>query len=486
MGKSKISLIKHGFFTNPQYQSEAFSFKEDDFDLDQLRTEFFSLYKLFVSNKDQWEKSPEIRNYVHFLSDRLSQYYNYDYARSDLEDLIKQRKKLDDSIQKINQQEKDSFIRFLFNQLKNNLKTYYDSLTHVEEFPNNIGKLNTNRSYFGYSRSLALTLIPYLENPDISVIIQQLNDLFGSQCNVLDGLNFLDETRIPSAILGISLFFLRFTIQFALIIKQLIEADTDKLSLNKVALQELEKRGFMMSNDLAWAITSLLTFYLSAEASSILTLSCLIFDAVWYMAQWFCEAQKYQTRLQALNTQKEGATEQELMVINRQIDMYNDEWEIQCRYYMINISGAVLIASSYSVILLFTGPFTILGMAFFSMVGNALYNTAEEYKSYQQACIALEREEANGLILDDEHHQELLTRLHVDCDEKNGAFWKAFTFNVGALAFIMTAAAASWPIALAITISYAGYQLHQNYQHHLQENPADEMADVYRLLPVMS
>ena len=121
------------------------------------------------------------------------------------------------------------------------------------------------------------------------------------------------------------------------------------------------------------------------------------------------------------------------------------------------------------------------GLALLSLLGNALYNTAEEYKKYQKSAIAVRRELTNGTILDDEHHRQLLSVLNEKCDKSYQDFWKSLAFNVGGIAFIITAAVASWPVALGLTCIYVGYRLYDMYQKQLTAKN-DTSEDIYRLL----
>lgn len=210
----------------------------------------------------------------------------------------------------------------------------------------------------------------------------------------------------------------------------------EELSSKKVLKQEMEKRGFTMASD-----------------------------------------------LQELHAQYKDATVFEKAIIQRQIDFLNDEWQAQCTYFAINILGANVIAVSFAISMLCTGPLALAGLAFFSLLGNALYNASEEYKKYQKSKIAVRRELSNGEILKDEHHYELLNVLNEECSQNYSQFWNTLAFNVGGITFIITAAAASWPVALGLTLVYLVYQLNDAYQKQLgKKNMEGTLNDLYRLV----
>ncbi|WP_051131815.1 hypothetical protein [Legionella tunisiensis] len=162
----------------------------------------------------------------------------------------------------------------------------------------------------------------------------------------------------------------------------------------------------------------------------------------------------------------------------------NDEWQAQCAYYLFNITAATILIVGFTAALTFTGPAAVAGLALFSMLGNAMYNTADEYKKYKQASIAVERENANAENGDAlTHHQKLIKELNDDASQAYTDFWKTLAFNTGGTAFIVTAAVISWPVALGLTIGYMLYRSNNNYQNQLGGNDKkqEEPRDIYRL-----
>ncbi|CAM4492604.1 MAG: hypothetical protein LEGION0403_FIIPPAGN_00442 [Legionella sp.] len=256
--------------------------------------------------------------------------------------------------------------------------------------------------------------------------------------------------------------------------------------------QELEKRGFTMASDLVWSLVGLLTtypnfFHVPISSVSPVILTFLIFDALLLLTQWLYEAANYKKHMQELTEQKIEAEPIELLVIQRQMDLLKDEWEAQCSYYAINILGAHILAISFAATLIYTGPLAIAGVALFSMLGNALYNTAEEYKKYKKSQIAIARELVNGEILNDAHHQQLLSLLREERDEAHTELWDSLTFNFGGIAFIITATVVCWPVALVVTVSYIGHQLNKSYQKQLHLYDKNGVThDLYRFISVES
>ncbi len=521
MGNSKVRLIKHRFFdksskednkplsivpvqqqipkeqTAPLSFSTAlnkedadFSFKDDDFDLDQLQAEFSSLYQLFIANKQQWLKRQDIVAYMYYICNLMILYYQYDYVRADLQKLEEQRKEIEDFIEAHFSKQAQKAIYQLSEELKAHHSDNTHSLISIAKIRHYISILNANRSTWGYSRALANHAIIYLQNNCKSHLINGQNGFFGVQCISVEIVNFLDKTKVPLAVLGIVLFGLRFLINLILMLKHLIQAAlSPELSVKKVLEHEMDKRGFTMASDLVWGTVTLLTTYnlyfqIPSLAISPIVLSFLVFDSLLLIAQWSVETVKYNKRLQELITQEQNATPAEKAIIKRQIDLLNDEWEAQCAYFLINVLAANIIFIAFGISMVCSGVFILAGMAFLSMLGNALYNTAEEYKKYQQAKIAIRREEANGAVLNDEHHKQLMNKLLEQCNQANIEFWQTLGFNLGATAFIITAAVISWPIALSLTLTYAAYRI---YVHHQSQSvtPDKEQApsrEVYRTL----
>lgn len=498
MGKSQISHIKQAFFNHTLSNDTHFSFAQANFDLSQLQNEFSSLYQILRSNKEYWANHIEVVLYASYVCDLMIRYYEIDYHPAEIEKLKKQKREIDSYAQRHsfsseNSSTHNTFFIFLLEQIKTNFddpNVNLDTLTTIRQ---KVSELNTNRSKFGYSRALALQLLAYLEHSSFFELIQEMNEILGNQYGFVDGINLLNQSREALAALGIILFAFRFMINLIIGIKQIIQASIEKeLSVSKVFKQELEKRGFTMASDLVWSLVGLLTtypnfFHVPISSVSPVILTFLIFDALLLLTQWLYEAANYKKHMQELTEQKIEAEPIELLVIQRQMDLLKDEWEAQCSYYAINILGAHILAISFAATLIYTGPLAIAGVALFSMLGNALYNTAEEYKKYKKSQIAIARELVNGEILNDAHHQQLLSLLREERDEAHTELWDSLTFNFGGIAFIITATVVCWPVALVVTVSYIGHQLNKSYQKQLHLYDKNGVThDLYRFINVES
>ncbi|MFT4058040.1 MAG: hypothetical protein QM652_00670 [Legionella sp.] len=482
MAKAKISLVKHTFFNHSTMMNEPFSFRDNDFNLLQLRTEFSTLYQLFLANEKHWIKNEELVYYIRYICNLLISYYEHDYLNLELEKLKEHKDTLDSFIEKHNLIKTTAIAPYPHNE-ENRF-----NFINLSKLNNEVSLLNSKRSQFNYSRTLATAVIGYLQASTVSDLIYELNEILGNRYSFIEGLNLLNKSREVITLLGIGLFAIRLLINLILMTKHLLQAKISKeLSANKVFKQELEQRGFVIASDLVWCFVGILTtfnnlFNISSLVIAPIVLVFLVFDTLLLLSQWYYEATKYQARLQEFSSQKEKATPLELIMINRQIDILNDEWEVQCAYYAINILGANILALSFAISMLYSLPIVLAGLALCSMLGNALYNTAEEYKRYQHFKIAVKRETANGLIVHDEHHDKLLVLLSLECHKHYAAFWKSLTFNMGGLAFIITAAVASWPVALVLTLSYVGYQLNKVYHKQFEKNHKDITHNVYRFV----
>ena len=487
MRKSQLSIIKHRFFSS-QERSEHFSFKENDFDLNQLHSEYSSLYQIFTSNKRFYINNLQVALYVDYICDLMISYYEHDVVNAELHKLYQQKKEIEAFIQVHASQEEHQpiheFSEYLVNRLKNNLHEYKSSLSSITKIRTQMGDINSWRSQFNYSRALATQTINFLQN---SQILQEINAILGNQFTFVEGLTLLNESREALAILGIVLFSFRFMINLILMIKHTIQAAMDKeLSANKVLKQELEKRGFTMASDLVWSVVTLLTTYnnlfnISSLAVPAVVLCFLVFDVLLILSQYFLDAVKHDKRVQELISQKNAAGAAERIIIERQIDVLNDEWDAQHTYYAINILGGSILVTCFAISLMFTGPYALAAMALCSMLGNALYNTATEYTKYQKTMVAIRREEKNGKILDDAHHQELMRTLNKESSKQFREFAFSLAFNVGGIAFIITAAVISWPVALVLTASYIGYRLYKSYQKQRDEMTYPAIPhDIYR------
>ncbi|RUR08401.1 hypothetical protein [Legionella sp. km772] len=444
-----MSSIKHSFF-NPATSKANLSFKEDDFDLEQLKNEFGFLSQLFA-RKDSLLKNYKAISYFYYLANLLSLYYQQDYVREEVEKLTVQRMNIEIFIKEHFDEREHCLIHESSAHIKKALLTSTTLLPSIASFRKTVGFLNSKRSYWGYSRALANHAIFYLQMSFPTSVSLEIIDL-------------LEQSRQPLVNLGIGLYFLRFALHLLMIFKHLFHAAlNDELSVKKVLSQELDKRFFTMISDLVWAIVNLLTSYntifqIPASIISPLIISILFFDALLFLGQWAFESLKHTRYLEELKRQEKIARSLESEFIKKQIDFFQDQWQVQCAYYLINILAAALIVISFGISLVCSGPLVLAGLALLSSLGNALYNTTDEFKKYQQAMVDLQREKTNSGAHNNTKYQLLNEKYKEAC----AGFWKYLTLTALGTAFIITLAAISWPVALCLTLSYMAYRLNDN------------------------
>ncbi|MBA3537919.1 MAG: hypothetical protein H0T84_15165 [Tatlockia sp.] len=492
---STISLLKHGFFSKSSNSLDDFSYKEDDFNLNQLKSEFSTLYQIVNSNKHLLKSDSGIVQYCNWLCDELIRYYSCDYVADDLQVLIQKKQKIAEIFQKDLafefQNLAPQFRSFLTDKIKNDAKKFIYSLKSSSKIRSYISILIVNRTYWNYSRSLARFATLCLLQTNLSELIQKINKIIGPYCSPEYLLQLLEIPREILRASSFSLYALRIIINILMVAKHLIlAAISTELSTKKVLIQEIEKRAYITASDMGWCIVNLLTNYyqffgLTLRIVSHLNLAFFAVDILLFLAIWLYEKNEYNQRIMELEKQKYLLESPlELALINRQIDILNDEWEAQCAYYMFNIAAALLFVVVFGATLVCSGPFLLLGMAALSMMANALYNSCEEYKLYKQASIAIKRELLNGSLAEDDQHYLRLAELNSICDHIYADFWKTLVFNAGFTSFIIIAAAISWPLAALITISYLGYKLWESYEKEQQKKGKKEDGDIYRLLTV--
>lgn len=489
MGKS-IIILKRSFFDGSHREAINVSFKENDFCLDQLQVEFTTLFQLYMSNQEIWRDNEQLKALTNSLCCLLIAYYKQDYVQSDLQKYTEKRAELNSFIiSKANKKTIHSFTEYVAEELKLLLSGCTSSFQSSSALRKYIGNLNAARSQWSYSRALANQAIIYVQNSGISEFFSRANEFLGSQPKSADILKMLNNSREPLVVLGIALYSMRFIINLLVLLKHIINAaESDNLSVSKVMKQELEKRSFIMVSDLVWGVVSILINYynfcsIPLSAVPPIVISFLAFDILLFAIQWIFDKNKYNSRLQELQGQLVKATVLERTTILRQIDVLNDDWEAQCALYHINLLGANVLIITFATALCCSGPFALSILALFNMLGNAMYNTADEYKKYQQSHIALRREKSNGELLNDEHHQDLMKLLQSECKQASDAFWQTLGLNVGGTAFLMTAFVISWPLALGLTCAYIAYRVNESYHKQLNaDSEAPQIShNVYRL-----
>ncbi|HHF7346629.1 TPA: hypothetical protein ACPSKB_003296 [Legionella feeleii] len=485
----QLKQIKNSFFKKEKKTDSAFNFKADDFSLNELDAEFSSLYQLFISNKKKWEndRNNDVVEYMAELCDLMIAYYQVYYVREKLDDLQSKQKEID-SFRNPNSNTGKTNVpptksSFIGNKLADALYGLGGSSSQLR---GNLSFVNSYRIYWIYCRGLVKEMVAFLQANGFADYLNQLNIKEGPHYSPNDFLKMLEKPQPVLYVLSVGIYALRFMIDLVSMTRYIVEAKLgNELSSEQVFIQEMEKRGFSMLNDAVWGTVNLLTnynkqFHISDTAANNATLVFLAFDAALLTAQWLFDARKYKHRLSEL-TQERGlltlpSQSTQLSVVQRQIDMLNDEWEAQSAFYGVNILAASFIVVGFGASLILSGG---LGLAFLSMVGNGLYATADEYKNYAKSTIAIQRERANGALEDNDEHRSLMKQLTNQSGQAYSEFWKRLAYNTAGPAFIITTAAFSWPLALLVTAAY------MTYNNTYKENPVNEKQSdvngVYRL-----
>lgn len=490
----QTNQIKHGFFNKCPTKTQGLPFKHGSFNLTQLRAEFDSLYLIFLSNKVQLTQQSEIILYLRYLCDLLIEYYHRDYVKKDLDEFLLKCQKLNNFIHPDGSQQKAdidlNFVSFISMQFKNKALDYGAAFTSSAKLREHISTLNSTRSQWNYSLTLASHSIICLQNYGIPAVFRNITEFLGTRYNPDEVINLLNKSRNSLRVLSVGLFAFRFLINLTMMTKHCLQAATNQeLSFAKIVRQEFEKRGFTMASDLVWGIVNMLTnynevFHLSPSVTSPVVSTFLIFDILVFIGQWSVEANKYHTAIKELLIQKsEPHSDLELTVINRQLDVLNDTWKAASAYYQFNSAGAILLVISFVSTLLCSGPFSLAMLAGFSMSGNAIYNSANEFRQYIAATVAIKREAANGLILADKHHHNLFSQLSVESNAASNTFYSTLCLNAGATAFIIVAAAISWPVALGLALSYMAYMTHHAFERQERQDAQkhEHPHNIYRL-----
>ncbi len=483
-----INLIKQGFFDKSVNSAHSFSFKDQDFDLNQLNFEFLTVYQLIDLNKNSLQKDCEIVLYLQWLCNLLIYYYQCDYVANDLKNLREKKQKIDSFIANNLPFEPLDFSYFLQNKIKKETVEFMISFKSSSKIRAIISSLMTNRTYWNYSRSFAKILTLYLLQSSLSILLLKINQFIGLYCSPE---YFLKLVELPKEILRISSFslnLLRLVLNLLMAIKHIFNAlISPELSAKKVLIQELEKRAYLLANDTLWGIVNSLSSYyqllgISLAIITYLNLAAYSVDLLLFAAKLIYEKYVYNQRVNELNLQKmEAQSPLQLALINRQIDILKDEWEVNCYYFLFNITAALLFIFVVTATLLWSGPFFLLAIAGLNMLGNALYNSCEEFKRYKQDSIAVQRELLNQDSEDTDYKKAILNELNNRTQKSQNDFLKTLVFNAVFSSIILVTASFCWPLAALITLSYIAYKIWDSYEQEQQQKITKTEPNIYRL-----
>ncbi|MBA2711839.1 MAG: hypothetical protein H0U57_14770 [Tatlockia sp.] len=485
---SKIGFYKHGFFNKSFNSSQKLSFKDKHFNLNQLSSEFSSVYRLVDLNKKNLKKDSEVVLYLNWLCNQLILYFQCDFVADELKILLEKKQKIELDFADYNSFKFQDFRSFLLYKMKNNFKEFIYLLKSSSRFRSTISSLLTNRSYWNYSRSFAKYLTLYCLQCSSSHLFRKINGYLGLYCSPE---RFLEIIELPKEILKITSFsfnLFRLLINLIMAIKHIYKALLNQeLSAKKILVQELEKRSYIVTNDVAWSVVNFLSNYyqvlgISIGIISYLNLACFTLDFVLFSAKWAYEKLQYDQRINELILQRnQSKSTLESAMIIRQIELINDDWEAQCHYYLFNIAAALIFIFAFAATLIWTGPLFFLGIAALNMLGNALYNSSEEYKFYKQATIAGKRELLNKEFSGPGYHNAVLHELNEKSLEAQNEFIKTLIFNAVFTTSIMVVASFSWPLATLIMVTYLAYKIWDSYEKEQKKQFKKPEPNIYRL-----
>lgn len=470
---SRISLIRQGFFNHASKaasQPPTITF-DDTFYLSQLRFEFSSLYSLSIANPSLMNSHHEMALYLDYLGQILVDYYTLDYVADELEMIRFKKKRIARFIENnFNSDPRHPGDENSMNQspvspwatLKKAASSTGNNLRSSARLRAYIARLIAARSYWNASRSLANHLIRFAVASGLSDEFLRFNHAFGVGCGVSEFLQALDQTQGVLRASSVVLNGMRLLINVSTLIKHLAcAAGHESLSVKNVLKQEVEKRIYPLMDDLMWGCINFINNYrqfinVSATTAARLSLIGLAMDALLLMVSWLIDMKNYAERLQELKHRKqEKITAGEAAFIDRQIDILVDEWQVQCSYYLFNLAAAIMLCAVFSVSLMTLNPVLLGVLAVLSMIGNALYNSANAFKQYRQAATRLKREELN---CQSGQETEQLTRLKESENNAFAVFFDSLLFNVVFTASLIAVAAVSLPLAGMMVVCYAGYK----------------------------
>ncbi|MBN9230745.1 MAG: hypothetical protein J0I93_07815 [Legionella sp.] len=452
--------MKHSFFNKKQPSSPLQTFHEKEFDLEILLFEYESLSLLFRINPQNSFFEKYALNDLRLLTSLLICYYQQDYVRQDLKRLYAQAEELT----KIG----PAHTEIIYDRDALHDSCFLDGIVQLRKL---LDEVSIKRSHFSYSRALVTFMLEHLQRSKYSDMIKELNRMFGTSSRYIEGINFLNKSREFTGILGVLLFSIRFIINIVLLLKHWFKALTNPyLSASKVLNQELKKRGFLLLNDFAWATMSILSIFhqqlhLSTLALSPLLATFLIFDIASLLVQWYADFSRNKKIMKNLQQQIGFATAEEKIIIEQQINILQDQWHAENSYYIINIIASKIIALSLIFSFFCTTSIVLATLALCSTIASALYNTAKDYKKFRRSELALHAIERNLTQNATRAQLNLRDELQEETQLLQGQFWKKLALNTCGMAFILAASIACWPVAIAVTALYLGYQAYQSHQH---------------------
>lgn len=376
-------------------------------------------------------------------------------------------------------------IKTMSQKLLEDLSDFASTPEHLSKIKSWVGFANAHRLLLVFSRiswQQSITLARQLD------WFNQLEDM---------GLYFnLERINYPNHlfnILSVGLFAIRFLMNAAMVIKHTFFPSKAEqgLTADQRFWQELEKRHWVMVNDLIWAIINGLSNFapylnIAAPTANWLLAGFLVFDVLWMGWRYYVEEQAYFAKKkqydaeiieleeeiqqyldeinqndlepdkgQALRAQMQQL-ENQIYTLNEQLEQleihrYGTNWET-----LFNVAAALLLMVGFSASLIFMTPILIPICFLLCNMAIAMYLSADKFGAYMKADLVYKK---------DVEHERLCASTQAT-QEAWDIFVMSMVKNTVMPVIIMGLFAVCWPAALTLTLVYIAYECGNGYLNY--------------------
>ncbi len=384
--------------------------------------------------------------------------------------------------------------KYFFSNLRDSIATDLKELlieTRVSKYRRMIGIANLWRIYWFFYRTTMKNAVFLAQDVHL---LEKLGNLLGQNIDAKKTFSVLETPNSLLRFCSVAFFVVRFIMNSGVILKHTFYPSDEEKDLKMSARfsRELYLRQSDLINEIWGAVNTATNYnqlcHISAAAAGWVVVGFLFFDVcliLWrrhlakqdYLikkAQYASEYAFFENELQKndLSVDERKFLEAQCSMSIAQTEHLNFTWKAKDSTFLFNATAAFLIMTGFSASMVLTPAIFVLGAYMVSTLGVAMYFCDGAYHNYKEKSLLLEKAQ---------EEEQVTKALLVNYQEARNNFIFKMAKTIIIPGVLISACLISWPLAVALTLTYALYELNEAFKPS-----AKVIEPVLELAPVLS
>lgn len=447
-----------------------------------IESEFQHLFNVLRKQKSQ--NNEEFWLYCYYCASLLEAFYSAYSQQAKATEYASLKKQIINRLKNTHAKpDEEGFIDSVFRKFKNGIVNASTSPAHISQFRDNVAYTNLCRLYWVFCR---LTLVQGFNVARDLQLIEKLDILLGTHTDIDKIISTLQAPNPVINIFSVALFLNRLLIEGGLLIKHTFfptEKEKSSTALERFK-HEIYKRHCSMANDFVWGTVNFLTNFnhiskIPSPITGYITATFLIFDIALILHRVNLAKQEYLAKKSQYVKEREDynnpllfphlSTEQRKNHIEM-LDLQLMQLEIEFRTKENTLHFAAVAASllfmGFTASILLTPAAAILAAYFVCHIAVAMYLSTDSFSQFNNKQLLLEQAQ-----LTDKNLPIALKEYEAARND----FIFTMIKNIVIPAVLIVSFALYWPVAIALTAAYVGYELFHSYQQHTDSEDAKQL-----------